>query len=69
MSPLQIEKRLSKLEAEVAQLKRATLDTATPTRFCWEDITGIFADDPAKEEAMALGREYCQSSQEKSRHA
>lgn len=69
MSQVQIEERLSKLEAEVAQLKHATLNSATPTKPWWEDITGIFADDPAFEEAMALGREYRQSCQEESRHA
>ncbi len=69
MSSPQIEERLSKLKAEVAQLKHATLNSATPTKSWWEDITGIFADDPAFEEAMALGREYRQSCQEDSKHA
>ncbi|MBO3458586.1 hypothetical protein G7B40_006435 [Aetokthonos hydrillicola Thurmond2011] len=62
MSPLQIEQRLSNLEAEVSQIKQALLNSAIPTKPWWEDITGIFADDPAFEEAMALGREYRQSS-------
>jgi hypothetical protein len=35
----------------------------------FEDITGIFADDPAFEEAMALGREYRQSCKEESGQA
>ncbi|KYC35227.1 hypothetical protein WA1_08700 [Scytonema hofmannii PCC 7110] len=68
MSSVQIEEQLSKLEAET-QLKHATLNSATPTKPWWEDITGIFADEPAFEEAMALGREYRQSCSEESRHA
>lgn len=69
MSSLQIEERLSKLEAEVAQLKHTLLNSANLTKPWWEDIIGVFADDPAFEEAMALGREYRQSCQEESRDA
>ena len=64
MSSLQIEERLSKLEAEVAQLKHALLNEATPTKTWWEEITGVFADDPAFEQAMEIGREYRQSCQD-----
>jgi tetrahydromethanopterin S-methyltransferase subunit B len=55
MSSVQIEERLSKLEAEVDQLKRALLNSATPAKPWWEEIIGIFADDPAFEEAMEIG--------------
>jgi hypothetical protein len=63
ISPLQIEERLGKLEAEVAQLKRATHNSLDQTKPWWEEIIGVFADEPAFEEAMTLGREYRQSCQ------
>lgn len=53
----QLEERVAHLEAEVAWLKSKVAPTAAPTPW-WEKITGTFADDPAYEEAMRLGRDY-----------
>jgi hypothetical protein len=47
----QIEARLSALEEEIARLKRL----AKPW---WEQMWGTFANDPAFDEAMRLGRRY-----------
>jgi phage-related minor tail protein len=61
MSPSKVEERLSKLEAEVTQLKRSILNSADAIKPWWESIVGVFADDPSFEEAIAIGREYRQS--------
>lgn len=61
MSPSKVEERLSKLEAEVTQLKLSLLNSANNIKPCWENIVGVFADDPDFEEAIAIGREYRRS--------
>lgn len=55
--PEQLEERLAHLEAEVARLKRK-VENPSPW---WEQIAGTFADNPAYDEAMHLGREYRES--------
>lgn len=55
--PEQLEERLALLEAEVARLKHK-LDSDEPAKPWWERIVGSFADNPAYDEAMELGREY-----------
>lgn len=47
-----LERRVAALETEVAKLK------GEPPKPWAEQIHGIFANDPAFEEAMRLGREY-----------
>ena len=61
MSPSKVEERLSKLEAEVTQLKLSLLSSANIIKPWWENIVGVFADDPSFEEAIAIGREYRRS--------
>ncbi|MEG3438423.1 hypothetical protein V0288_14930 [Pannus brasiliensis CCIBt3594] len=52
----QLEERVADLEAEVARLKnKVENDSSRPW---WEKIAGTFADNPAYDEAMRLGREY-----------
>lgn len=58
--PEQLEKRVALLEAEVARLKRKVESDLSPTPW-WEKIAGTFADNPAYDEAMRLGREYRES--------
>ncbi len=58
MAPIEIEARLAFLEREVAQLKSQVKGTGQPDRPWWERIAGTFADDPAHDKAMKLGREY-----------
>ncbi len=58
MTASDLEKRVAALEAEVAALKAETTKSAAKQRPWWEEIAGTFADYPAFEEAMRLGREW-----------
>jgi hypothetical protein len=58
--PEQLEARVALLEAEVARLKNK-VESDLPSRPWWEKIAGTFADNPAYDEAMKLGREYRES--------
>jgi hypothetical protein len=58
--PKTIKERLAYLEAEVASLKNKVENNSQSTLW-WEKIIGTFADNPAYDEAMALGREYRES--------
>ena len=61
MSETKIEERLAALEREVADLKRKLPPTEPVVKPWWEIMAGTFADDPAFEEAMELGRQYRKS--------
>ena len=61
MSPSKVEERLSKLEAQVTQLKLSLSANPEPIKPWWESIFGVFADDDAFEEAISIGREYRRS--------
>ena len=64
MNTMKLKDRVAALEAEVARLKRKLEKDSKP----WtEKIAGIFANDPAFEKAMRLGREYRESLRPKSR--
>jgi hypothetical protein len=56
-----VEERLAILEAEVAQLKQQLAVKTSDNSPWWDKIVGSFANDPAYDEAMKLGREYRQS--------
>jgi hypothetical protein len=62
MPETKIEERLAALELEVAELKRKLPPVEPVIQPWWEINVGIFADDPAFEEAMELGRQYRKSS-------
>jgi hypothetical protein len=54
-----LQHRVQVIEQELAHLKRQM--GVTDQRPWWEQIWGTFANDPAFEEAMRLGREYRES--------
>ena len=55
MSPENLEKRVIAIEAEVAELKAKLATVSGEDVPWWKRISGIFADDPAFEEAMRPG--------------
>ena len=61
MTNIELEKRIEILEAEVASLKSEVRNKDEVKTPWWKDHLGVFADDPAHEEAMRLGREYRES--------
>lgn len=67
MAVPQIEQRVAALEAEVNLLKQKLEAVTKPATPWWQQIVGTFADDPAFEEAMRLGREYRESLRPKPR--
>lgn len=64
MSDEDIERRLSALEKDVATLKKEFEKKEKDKEPWWKQIAGTFADDPAHEEAMRLGREWRRSQRE-----
>ncbi len=59
MSNTEIEVRLIALETEVARLKSQQQTSAKIP--LWEEILGSFANDPAYDKAMQIGRQYRES--------
>ena len=64
----QIEQRVAALEAEVSRLRQELEAVTKPASPWWQPMVGAFADDPAFEEAMGLGREYRESLRPKRAH-
>jgi hypothetical protein len=59
MTNTELENRLSAVETELALLKsKVEQKNGTSETAWWKKRMGVFADDPAHEEAMRLGREY-----------
>ena len=58
MNTQELETRVANLEAIVAELQRKNEKSAKDILPWWEAISESFADNPAFEEAMRLGREY-----------
>jgi hypothetical protein len=61
MASADLEKRVKALEDEVARLRVKVESSESDCIPWWKQISGIFADDPAFEEAMRLGREWRES--------
>ena len=61
MAITELEKRVTRLEAEVERLKQERATHSPAKKPWWEEIRGTFKDDPAYIEAMRLGREWRQS--------
>ncbi len=64
MVTAEIEARLAVLEREVARLRSRVEGEGNPGTPWWDRVSGTFADDPAHETAMKLGREYRDSLRE-----
>jgi len=62
---IELESRVVLLETKVEQLQRKLEAVAPEAKPWWEPIVGAFADDPAFEEAMRLGRKYRESRRPK----
>jgi hypothetical protein len=59
-----IEQRVEQLEKEITQLKlrlQSTAPSLASENPWWEEIVGVFANDPDFEAAVELGRDYRQS--------
>lgn len=56
MATVTLEERVALLEREVLQLKRRLNKPAIVP--WWEEISGVFADIPAFDEAVDFGRQY-----------
>ncbi len=67
MTTAQLERRLAALEAELSQLRAVLEEKASPDQLGWRRIIGSFANDPAFDEAMRLGREWRESFRPKKR--
>jgi hypothetical protein len=61
MNTANLKERVAALEAEVARLKIQVEHQSNTSKPWTEKISGIFAGDPAFEEAMRLGRRYRES--------
>jgi hypothetical protein len=65
-----LESRVAALEAEVSELRGRLASPATSGEApWWQRIAGTFANDPAHEEAMRLGRQYRESLRPKPKSA
>ena len=64
MSQVSIEKRVAAIESELARLKGVVEHDPRPW---WQQIYGMFKEDPAFDEAMQLGRAYRESLRPKAR--
>jgi len=67
MATVKLAERVKLLEVEVARLKDKIESSEKEAKPWTEKIWGIFANDPAFEEAMRLGREYRESLRPKPR--
>ena len=63
MAAPSLEERVAVLEAQIKQLnQQQTAPETAEGRPWWEEIVGIYQDDPAFDEAERLGREWRESS-------
>lgn len=65
MTKKSLNARVAELETELTALKKRL----PPEPAGWRSIVGMFANDPAFDEAMRLGREYREAQRPKPRAA
>lgn len=61
MATIELEARLTRLEAEVEALKKERAGVNPARTPWWEQISGVFKDCPEFEEAARLGKEWRES--------
>jgi hypothetical protein len=61
MSPLELEKRVADLEAEMNYLKSLIPSSVANSLPWWDKIAGIYENSPVFDEAMELGNQYRRS--------
>lgn len=66
MSSPELEKRVSILESELTQIKSLLETSINPNKPWWEEISGKFSNSSIFDQVVELGREYRESSKEKS---
>ena len=64
MAQKNVDERMSSLEKELESLREKVERLERKDLPWWKQMIGTFADDPAHEEAMRLGREYRISQRE-----
>ncbi len=64
MSQIEVESEIRDLKADMDVLKKKIARLEKGDLPWWKQIIGTFADDPAHEEAMRLGREYRNAQRE-----
>ena len=63
MTQKSLNERVAQLESELAAVKKRL----PPEPTGWRSLIGVFANDPAFDQAMQLGREYRESQRPKPR--
>lgn len=64
MTQIELESRIAELEKEIGVLKSRFEKIEKEKEPWWKQRMGMFADDPAYDEAMRLGREWRQAQRE-----
>ncbi|HLA94746.1 MAG TPA: hypothetical protein VK612_03420 [Pyrinomonadaceae bacterium] len=64
MSQTEVEREIDHLKTDIGLLKKKVEKLEKDELPWWKQIVGTFADDPAHEEAMSLGREYRRDQRE-----
>jgi hypothetical protein len=61
MASIKLDERVAALEKDVARLKGLLDEKKAPQQPGWRKIVGSFANDPAFDQAMRLGRKWRES--------
>lgn len=67
--PIDLEARLKRLEADVAEIKAMLQAQQGPKEPWWKAVVGTFADDPVFEEIRRLTVEISEKERKKARRA
>jgi hypothetical protein len=67
--PIDLQTRLERLEADVKEIKAMLQAQQEPKKPWWENMVGVFANDPVYEEIIKLGLEVREKDRRKARRA